>query len=63
MVPGDPAVQQQASPAVIEVSESVADAQDFLDQQVDGFGLHHHRADRVVLAGHPSNPLLHFAGQ
>jgi len=38
MVPGDSAVQQQAEPAVVEVSKSVRDSEDFLDRQVDRFG-------------------------
>jgi hypothetical protein len=38
MLPCDSAVQQQAQPIVPKVPESVADTQDFLDQEVDGFG-------------------------
>jgi hypothetical protein len=32
MLPGDSAVQEQAQPVAVKVSESVADTQDFLDQ-------------------------------
>jgi hypothetical protein len=37
-VPVDAAVQEQPEPVVVEVSESVSNAFDLLDEQVDGFG-------------------------
>jgi hypothetical protein len=38
MLPGDSAVQQEAQPVVGEIADTVSDARDFLDQQVDRFG-------------------------